>query len=91
MFGDWKEESMMTVTVKLFAWLADCAGTGSLELALAPGSRAADAKMALSVRFPEISPLLPYVKAAVNQDYQHWDFALTDGDELALIPPVSGG
>ena len=81
----------MTITVKLFAVLRDTAGTPELRLPLNEGSTAADAGEALANRFPAIAPRLRTVAYAVNRAYAPAMTVLKDGDELALIPPVSGG
>jgi molybdopterin synthase catalytic subunit len=74
------------VTVRLFAILRERAGAGSVDLELPEGARVADA-------LAELGPLaegLPLVMA-VNREYAPEDHELSSGDELALIPPVSGG
>jgi MoaE-MoaD fusion protein len=76
----------MRVRVRLFAMLRDRAGTSELELDLPDGARVRDA-------LAEMRPLaegLPLVMA-VNREYADADHELVAGDELALIPPVSGG
>jgi hypothetical protein len=50
-----------------------------------------EARAAIAARRPEIAPLLPRVKAAVNRAVAGDDHPLGDGDELAFLPPVSGG
>jgi len=75
------------VTVRLFAILRERAGTRELTLELPEGARVADALE----RLRDISPPnLPLVMA-VNREYAPEDQVLDAGDELALIPPVSGG
>ena len=81
----------MTVTVRLFAYLSDCVGTDRLQLDLEAGSHVSHAQSALISRFPALDPWLSRLRTAVNAAYQDADFPLNDGDELALIPPVSGG
>jgi molybdopterin synthase catalytic subunit len=81
----------MTVTVKLFAILRDRAGTAELSLTLPPGATVARAAEALAERLPAVRDFLPRVAYAVNRSYAKPDARLSDGDELALIPPVSGG
>ena len=81
----------MTITVKLFAVLRDAAGTPELRLPLPDGATAADAGETLAGRFPAIAPRLRTVAYAVNRAYAPAATVLRDGDELALIPPVSGG
>ncbi len=81
----------MTITVRLFAFLRTQTGTDTLTLELDPKSQAATVKDALARRFPQIALWLPYTRIAINCAYEPWDAPLREGDELALIPPVSGG
>jgi molybdopterin converting factor subunit 1 len=76
----------MQVKVRLFAMLRERAGTTELVLDLPEGARVRDALSALS----ELAAGLPLVMA-VNREYASEDEPLAAGDELALIPPVSGG
>ena len=81
----------MTVRVKLFAVLREKAKCGEVTLELPEGARAADAAEAIGKRFPVIIPLISRVALAVNREYVESDRVLSDGDELALLPAVSGG
>ena len=72
--------------MKLFAGLRERAGTGERELELDAGARAGDVWRALALG-EEPGGLL----YAVNKEYAGRERALADGDEVALIPPVSGG
>jgi molybdopterin synthase catalytic subunit len=76
----------MQVTVRLFAQLRERAGTGELSIELADGACVRDAIDSLG----ELAAGLPVVMA-VNREYADRDSLLAAGDELALIPPVSGG
>jgi MoaE-MoaD fusion protein len=76
----------MEVTVRLFAQLRERAGAGELRLELPEGARVADALAQLD----DLAQGLPLV-LAVNREYASDDQPLDAGDELALIPPVSGG
>jgi molybdopterin converting factor subunit 1 len=82
----------MIIHVRLFAMLRERAGTDRLELELSSGATVADAMHALSDGEPLGSMLarMP-VRMAVNRDYASADTVLAAEDELALIPPVSGG
>jgi molybdenum cofactor biosynthesis protein MoaC/molybdopterin converting factor subunit 1 len=82
----------VTIQVRLFAMLRERAGRDSFELELPEGATVGDA-MALLGREPGLSELLGRlpVRAARNREYVDDDQALEPGDELALIPPVSGG
>ncbi len=78
--------------VRLFAILRERAGSGSIELDLPEGATVADALTELS-RLPALSGVLDRlpVRMAVNRDYATMQTRLAAEDELALIPPVSGG
>ena len=76
----------MRVRVRLFAQLRERAGRAELELELPEGARVADALAALA----DVAGDLPVV-LAVNRRYADRDAPLAAGDELALVPPVSGG
>ena len=81
----------MKVRLRLFALLRDRAGVDQAELELAEGATVASAIGAAGRQFPAIIALLPRVAAAVNLHYVETSHVLNNGDELALIPPVSGG
>ena len=76
----------MEVTVRLFAMLRERAGARELTLELPEGASVRDALDQLG----ELAAGLPLVMA-VNREYAPEDQVLGAGDELALIPPVSGG
>jgi molybdopterin synthase catalytic subunit/molybdopterin converting factor small subunit len=76
----------MHVTVRLFAGLRERAGTGHLELELPAHACVGDALAAMSELVGEIPVVM-----AVNRQYAERADRLSTGDELALIPPVSGG
>jgi MoaE-MoaD fusion protein len=82
----------MTVSVRLFAVLRERAGTNRLELELPDGATVADALAALRAN-PALGGVLARmpVQMAVNRDYAQPHTRLAADDELALIPPVSGG
>lgn len=82
---------MIHVRVLLFAMLAESAGRRELELELPAGSRVADAVRALAERAPALAPWVDRVSYAVNRTYAEREAPLAEGDELALLPPVSGG
>lgn len=81
----------MKITVKLFAILKDRAGVGEVVLELNDGVSISSAADALKSKFPSLCDFLPRVAYAVNREYMPADTKLRDGDELAIIPPVSGG
>jgi molybdopterin synthase catalytic subunit len=81
----------MRIHVKLFAILRERAGVSDIDIELSPAATVSDAAGRLSETYPQLESFLPRVAYAVNQSYAKHDTALSDGDELALIPPVSGG
>ena len=81
----------MTITVQLFAALAEAVGTHTLSLDLPTGATVSDALDQLASTHPRLSADRAKVATAVNLSYVGADHVLIDGDELALIGPVSGG
>jgi molybdopterin converting factor subunit 1 len=81
----------VTVTVRLFAILRQQAGWQVRQFDLPGAATVEDAWQALVAQQPVLAPTRPIVRFAVNRHYAAADQALADGDELALIPPVSGG
>ena len=81
----------MRIHVKLFAILKDRAGCGETSLDVREGASAREVADVLASQKPAIADFLPRVAYAVNLSYAKPDTVLHDGDELALIPPVSGG
>jgi MoaE-MoaD fusion protein len=79
------------IRVRLFAIQRELAGTREVQLDLPPPATIEDAWQALVGRFPVLGPGRPSVRFARNGDYAAASDALADGDELACIPPVSGG
>jgi MoaD family protein len=82
----------MTVRVRLFAVLRQRAGRDSVEVEVEEGATVADALAALG-REPGLAGVLDRVpvRMAVNRDYAEPETELSADDELALVPPVSGG
>ncbi len=81
----------LRVRVRLFAMQREIAGTRDVELDLPDEASIEDAWTALVERFPRLAPGRAAVRFARNGAYTDADTALADGDEVAMIPPVSGG
>jgi molybdopterin converting factor subunit 1 len=81
----------VTVTVLLFASLADKAGTRSLELPCHEGDTVAAIRDRLVDRFPQLGPFVPNLLYALDEEYVKPGEPVPAGSTLALIPPVSGG
>jgi MoaE-MoaD fusion protein len=82
----------MTVTVRLFAILRERAGSDSVEIELPEDATVADAfaRLAEAPGLGELIGRLP-VRMAVNREYVGAGAPIASGDELALVPPISGG
>ena len=81
----------MRVRVRLFASLREAAGEAEVELELPAGASAEDAWRALASRHPAVAGRRTSLSAAVNRRYVAFDAALSPGDEVVFVPPVSGG
>jgi molybdopterin synthase catalytic subunit len=81
----------MRIRVRLFAIQRELAGTREVPLELAERGTVEDAWAALVERHPVLAPGRSFVRFARNADYAEPSTELADGDELAVIPPVSGG
>ena len=80
----------MLVTVVFLASYREKVGTPRAVIALAVGATLAELVAQVCTQYPGL-PDAERVVAAVNNEYREPDFVLDDGDEVALIPPVSGG
>jgi molybdopterin synthase sulfur carrier subunit len=81
----------MRVTIRLFGRLRDMAGAGELERDVPAAATVATAWQLLSAEFPQVAPYGRSVSAAVNADFAKMTAPLASGDEVAFLPPVSGG
>src|ERR1700760_3261113 len=77
---------IVEITVKLFAMLRERAGASEVTLELPEGARVRDAIESLA----DVTAGMPVVMA-VNREYASGEDVLSADDELALVPPVSGG
>ena len=81
----------MHVTVRLFARLRELAGAAELRREIADGSTALDVWNSLSGDFPPLADYTKAISVAVNEEYARLTSSVHDGDEVAFLPPVSGG
>jgi molybdopterin converting factor subunit 1 len=79
------------MTVLLFAAARDLAGAESVSVELSPGATIAALRAELARRVPALAGLLAKSALAVNHDFAEDDRVLQPTDEVAVIPPVSGG
>ena len=81
----------MRLTIRLFARLRDLVGAGELARDAPAGATVRTVWDALVIEYPAIAPNADSMSCAVNADYARMSSAVHDGDEVAFLPPVSGG
>ena len=81
----------MNITVNFFALYRERAGRDHLSLELHPDSTVSNLVEEIRRLFPDLAPPSVNIVVAVNAEYAQPDMALYEGDDVALIPPVSGG
>jgi molybdopterin converting factor subunit 1 len=81
----------MRVRVLFFGQLKEIVGVAEEDVDLSEGSRVEDLFERYGRRFPKIAEFRPSIAASVNQEYATWRAPLSSGDEIAFLPPVSGG
>jgi molybdopterin converting factor small subunit len=80
----------MTLTILAFGIAKDIFGASSIQLELSNNASAQDLKAKLELTYPHLKQIASYL-LAVNNEYAGNDLALNPSDEIAVIPPVSGG
>jgi molybdopterin converting factor subunit 1 len=81
----------MKLDITFFALYRERAGRRQYSLELPGGATVADLTQAIRERFPNLAPPEVNIVVAVNTEYAEPDTVLREGDEVCLIPPVSGG
>jgi MoaE-MoaD fusion protein len=81
----------VTVNVRLFAGVRDRIGAETVSISMPVESSIADLQAELAARHPEAAALIGRSAVAVNGEYATADQSISATDEIALIPPVSGG
>jgi molybdopterin converting factor subunit 1 len=81
----------MKIQVLLFAQARQIVGSDSIEVTIPDAATVADLKNSLSDSVPELTALLSRSNIALDQQYAIDEDVVSDGVEVALIPPVSGG
>lgn len=82
---------MITVRVLLFGHYKDVCSGGVTTLSLVEGATATDAANALAATDARLASLLTKTRVAVRETFADADTVLQDGDEIAFLPPMSGG
>ena len=81
---------MMTVNILAFGIAKDIFGASTISVELPDAASALDLKAELDMRYPRLKQIASYL-LAVNNEYAGDDLLITERDEIAVIPPVSGG
>lgn len=81
----------MNVHVRLFARYRELAGTSSIELDVPARSTALDVFDSVAKRYPQMQPMRASTLMAVDAEFVRPETELREGEELVLMPPVSGG
>ena len=81
----------MHIRIRLFARLRELAGASELTRQVPDEATASDAWQALTAEFPAMADYGRSVSCAVNEEYARLTAPLREGDEVAFLPPVSGG
>ena len=81
----------MKIRIKLFASVREIIGQKELILEVPDGMTASALPQQLAAQYPRLRTLVSFLKVAVNQEYADGERVLAEGDEVALLPPVSGG
>ena len=81
----------MRVTIRLFARLRELAGAGELPREVPTGATVNGVWQGLVRDFPAMAPYEASLSCAVNAEYARFKTAVNEGDEIAFLPPVSGG
>ena len=79
------------VEILLFGAAADRAGTRKVQLEVEEGATLAEVWPMLAERYPDLSSMRDTLAFAVNGEYARMDEPVGPGDEVAVLPPVSGG
>src|SRR5206468_3100949 len=94
---EWRSEASETeitvpkVHVRLFAGLHDMIGKRDVTLELPDGATIAQLRDRLGEEYPIVQPFLTTLVCAVDEEYVPSEHVLREGEDVALIPPISGG
>jgi molybdopterin converting factor subunit 1 len=81
----------MRVRVLFFGQLKEIVGVAAEDAGLSEGARVEDLFERYARRFPKLTEFRNSIAPSVNQEYAEWRASVADGDEVAFLPPVSGG
>jgi len=81
----------LIVKVLFFASLKDITGVSGSDLELDENADVESLKVEVTSMYPKLKPFMSFVKIAINQEFAEANSVIKNGDELAILPPVSGG
>ena len=83
--------SSITITVKLFAAFGEAFGVSEITLELPPDTPVSQVLESSIAQYPQLEQWRDRTRFGLNMEFVSPDTILQDGDEVVLIPPVSGG
>jgi MoaD family protein len=81
----------LKLRIQFYSYFKDLTGCAQITETLADGSTIDDLFKQLMIRFPKLAAMQRSTLIAVGVEYQDRSYALKDGDEVSLFPPVQGG
>ena len=81
----------MQITITFYSYFRDLTGATEATETMEPGSTISDLLKQLFTRFPKLEAMQNSMLIAVGLEYQKRDYALREGDQVSLFPPVQGG
>jgi len=85
------EETKITITVKLFAAYQEACGVSEMQMEFSTGTPVVAVRDRLITEYPQLSEWQNLTRFGINLQFVEPDTPLQNGDEVVLIPPVSGG
>lgn len=81
----------MLIKVKCFAWAYEVTGSEEIEIEIKDLGKVSDLRESLSQKFPEFMGRMESIAVSINQEFAGEGSIISASDEVALIPPISGG
>jgi molybdopterin converting factor small subunit len=81
----------MKIQIKLFAAARELSDRGEIEMEVDDGMQVGEMKIKISGEYPNLKDLILRSAVSLNREFATDDYVICEHDEIALIPPVSGG